>query len=98
MAPAGDDAAAAAPCAAPAGLGEAAALPGTPTLLMAKSAADTPAAEAMVWNVDAKDAPRLDAGAAARAARALVSADRLAADADACGRTVASQVTSALAS
>ena len=69
-------------------------------LVIAKSVVDTPAAAAMVWNVVARKALKLAAGAAVMAATAAISAATLvvvAASADAGGRTVASQVTSALA-
>ena len=71
----------------------------TPRLLTAKPAVDTPAAAAMVWKVLASAAVKLDAGAAAMAVTAAVSAEKLAtvaASADAGGRTVASHVTTEL--
>lgn len=89
------------PGAAPVGLaaGVDTALLVMPMLLTEKPVVDTPAALAMVWNVEVSDTPRLAAGSAERVVRALDSAARLAAVAaspDGGGRTVASQVTSVL--
>lgn len=68
-------------------------------LVTEKPSIGTPARSAIVWNVSARDAPKLAAVPAATEARAACSAATLAAVAaspDVGGRTAASQATSAL--